>query len=58
VIEVDGPGHRGKWANDRSRDQLLEDAGIAYVLRIAVEDTENPMALNALIDRLLGRLAP
>lgn len=58
VIEVDGPGHRGKWASDRSRDQLLEDGGVAYVLRVTVEETEEPDTLRALIDRLLGRLAP
>lgn len=58
VIEVDGPGHRGKWSSDRSRDQLLEDAGVAYVLRVTVEETGDDTALEALIDRLLGRLAP
>ena len=56
VIEVDGPGHRGKWASDRSRDQLLEDAGIAYVLRVTVEETDDPATLRLLVDRLLGRL--
>lgn len=57
AIEVDGPSHRGKWANDRSRDQLLEDGGVAYVLRVTVEETADPDALARLVDRLLGRLA-
>jgi len=56
AIEVDGPGHRGKWASDRSRDQLLEDGGVTYVLRVTVEETTDPAMLDVLVDRLLGRL--
>jgi hypothetical protein len=58
VIEVDGPHHRGRWANDKSRDALFEDAGAAYVLRISVEDTAENQGLRTIIDRFLKRLAP
>jgi hypothetical protein len=43
VIEVDGPHHRQRWAADNTKDNLYEDAGVAYVQRITVEDTESPV---------------
>ena len=39
VIEVDGHHHKSRWANDRLGDEVLRDAGIAYVYRIPVEET-------------------
>ncbi len=57
VIEVDGTVHRGKWADDRSRDRLLEDAGIAYIDRIDVSDVHQPTELATFVRRFLGRLA-
>lgn len=58
VIEVDGAVHRGKWADDRSRDRLLEDAGIAYVDRIDVRDVAERAELDVFIRRFLARLTP
>jgi very-short-patch-repair endonuclease len=57
VIEVDGPTHRRKWASDRSRDRLLEDAGIAYIDRIAVEDTDDEAQVDQFVGRFVRRLA-
>lgn len=35
VVEIDGPLHRGRWANDQSRDRLLRRAGVAEIEHIA-----------------------
>lgn len=57
IIEVDGGTHRKKWADDKSRDQLLEDAGILRVERIDVEDAKNVVQVRTFVDRFLGRLS-
>lgn len=57
VIEVDGGTHRKKYADDKSRDRLLEDAGILRVERLDVEDANNPMQVRTFVDRFLGRLS-
>src|SRR5262249_42440218 len=31
AIEVDGSSHYRKWSSDRSKDQALEDSGVAFV---------------------------
>ncbi len=57
-IEVDGPHHsrHGRYAADRSKDALLEDGGLLFVRRIAVEDTRSAddvlLFLTACFDRL------
>lgn len=56
VIEVDGAVHNGKWSSDRSRDRLLQDAGVAYVDRIDVDDVNRPHELDTFIRRFLKRL--
>lgn len=58
VIEVDGPHHRTRWVNDRSRDRLLEDAGVMRVEHIAAEDTTSKEAVDAVLDRFLRLLEP
>jgi hypothetical protein len=57
VIEVDGPHHKHKWASDRSRDRLLEDAGIAYIDRIDAEDTGDPSQVDQFVGRFLQKLS-
>ena len=57
VIEVDGGAHHGRWAADRTRDRLLEDAGVAYVDRIPVEEARDPAEVRAFLDRFLFRLS-
>jgi len=56
VVEVDGNSHRNRWAADKTKDSLYEDAGIAYISRINVEDTKNPAEVDAFIERFLTRL--
>ncbi len=58
-IEVDGPHHakRGRYVADRSRDMLLEDAGLLFVRRIAVEDTRDPAVVDLFLDGCLSRIA-
>lgn len=57
-IEVDGPHHarRGRYVADRSRDLLFEDAGLLFVRRIAVEDTNDPQEVERFVLRCLTRL--
>ena len=55
-LEVDGPTHTSRYANDRSRDELLKDCGIVDVLRIAVEDTASDAAMKSHLDRMMNRL--
>lgn len=57
VIEVDGHHHGGRRAHDRSRDRLLENAGLAYVDRIGVEETDDTVELALFVERFLDRLA-
>jgi hypothetical protein len=56
AIEVDGATHSGKHASDRSRDRLLEDAGIARIDRIDVADAERPDEADRFVRRFLRRL--
>jgi hypothetical protein len=57
LIEVDGPHHRGRLANDVTRDRLWFSSGIAAIERILVEDTEDTVALQTLLARFISRLA-
>jgi hypothetical protein len=56
MIEVDGASHRQKWSNDKSRDQLFEDAGIFCVRHIEAEFTDDPRKVDEFIDRFLRKL--
>jgi hypothetical protein len=56
VIEVDGPHHRGRAANDHSRDGYLRDAGIRLVERVVVEDTIDAATLDQFVERFLMSL--
>lgn len=57
AIFVDGPHHRGRYADDQSQHRLYENAGLAYIERIHVEDTDDASAVEQLIERFLYRLA-
>ncbi|MEU4517077.1 hypothetical protein AB0G05_46990, partial [Nonomuraea wenchangensis] len=57
VIEIDGPQHRKRYAADKSKDYLLENAGIAFVSRIMPEDIDDPGELETFLDRFLRKLA-
>jgi very-short-patch-repair endonuclease len=56
VIEVEGPSHSGRRVADKLREKHLEEAGIVYVDRIAVEDTSSHEELDLAVSRFLTRL--
>jgi hypothetical protein len=56
VIEIDGATHHGRAAADRSRDRLLEDAGIRYVDRLDAESASDPKERDLFVERFLARL--
>lgn len=56
MIEVDGASHRQKWSNDKSRDQLFEDAGIFCVRHIEAEFTDDARKVDEFIERFLRKL--
>ena len=57
IVEVDGTSHAKKYANDKSRDEILEDSGFALVRRLDVKDAEDPTQAAAFVDRFLRKLA-
>jgi hypothetical protein len=57
AIEVDGPAHTGRAANDHSRDRLIQRSGVAFVERIAVADVDNPVELARFVSGFLRRLS-
>jgi hypothetical protein len=57
IIEVDGASHYGRSCADRSRDRLLEDAGIAYVDRLSAEEASNHLEAEVFVRRFLARLS-
>ena len=57
VLEVDGATHTARAAADRSRDRLLEDAGIAYVDHLDAESASDPAEAEQFVDRFVERLA-
>lgn len=55
VIEIDGSSHTGRYVNDRTRDELLSDHSLS-VLRIPVEDLNDPALVEDWVDRILQRV--
>jgi very-short-patch-repair endonuclease len=58
AIEIDGDSHRraNRYAADASRDDALRDAGI-HVERVVAEDMNRPEEVQALVRKVLDRLA-
>jgi hypothetical protein len=56
ILEIDGPHHNGRRANDISRDHLLRDAGVAVVDRIPVEALNDDAELEKARRRFLRML--
>ncbi len=56
LVEVDGSSHVKKYVSDKSRDNLLYDAGFAWVDRIDVQDAENETEAQVFVDRFIARL--
>ena len=57
IIEIDDPTHHGRWAADKSRDQVFEECGISLLRRITIEDAADPAERTEFITRFLERLA-
>ncbi len=56
VVEIDGPHHKGRASDDRSRDRLLQHAGVRYVDRIDVRDTTQRQDVEKFVTDFLKRL--
>ena len=57
AIEVDGPYHKGRAADDHKRKTLFRSAGVRLIERIDVDDTNDPQLLDRFVSRFLARLA-
>lgn len=57
VMEVDGSSHYGRAAADRSRDRLLEDAGVYYVDHLDAESASDSKECELFVERFIERLA-
>jgi hypothetical protein len=57
IVQVDGPQHRGRYANDDSRRRVYLHSGIAEVDHLPVEDTASDAELDEFVARFLKRLA-
>jgi len=55
AIEIDGSSHNGRYAADRSKDELLHDCNVP-VLRIPVEDLNDATLVADWVDRILARV--
>jgi hypothetical protein len=57
IVQVDGPHHRGRYANEATRRRIYVHSGIAEVDHLPVEDTVNDDELDEFVARFLKRLA-
>ncbi|NUP49888.1 MAG: hypothetical protein HOW97_21630 [Catenulispora sp.] len=56
IIEVDGPYHRGKLSDDKSRDRLLRHSGVKHVDRIDVQDATQKNEVHKFVIDFLRQL--
>lgn len=56
VIEIDGPHHKGRASNDKSRERLLRHAGVHYVDRLDVRDTTTRSEVEKFVADFLKQL--
>lgn len=57
IVQVDGPHHRGRYANEVSRRRVYLHSGVAEVDHLVVEDTEQDGELDEFVARFLQRLS-
>ncbi|MFD7946493.1 hypothetical protein [Streptomyces sp. NPDC059744] len=57
VIEVDGPHHKGRSSDDKSRERLLRHAGVKYIDRIDVRDVSTKEEAEKFVTDFLRHLA-
>jgi hypothetical protein len=56
VIEIDGPHHKGRASDDKSRERLLRHAGVHYVDRLDVQDTTQKAEVEKFVTDFLKQL--
>ncbi|MFD3491469.1 hypothetical protein ACFWWB_12960 [Streptomyces sp. NPDC058690] len=56
VIEVDGPHHKGRSSDDKSRERLLRHAGVKYIDRIDVRDASTKEEVEKFVTDFLRHL--
>ncbi|MFD5802525.1 hypothetical protein [Streptomyces sp. NPDC127020] len=56
VIEIDGPHHKGRSSDDKSRERLLRHAGVKYIDRIDVRDTSTKEEVEKFVTDFLRHL--
>ncbi|MFJ6100314.1 hypothetical protein ACIQHY_04830 [Streptomyces sp. NPDC092359] len=56
VIEIDGPHHKGRASDDKSRERLIRHAGIHYVDRLDVRDTTQKSEVEKFVTDFLKQL--
>lgn len=54
-VQIDGSGHRGRYAADRTQDELLMDHNLP-VLRFPVEDLNDRVLVEDWVDRIVSRV--
>ncbi|MFJ3594020.1 hypothetical protein ACIQUY_22065 [Streptomyces sp. NPDC090231] len=57
VIEIDGPHHKGRSSDDKSRERLLRNAGVKYIDRIDVRDTSTKEEVDKFVTDFLRHLS-
>ncbi|MEU5274724.1 hypothetical protein AB0G77_40835 [Streptomyces hygroscopicus] len=57
VIEIDGPHHKGRSSDDKSRERLLRHAGVKYIDRIDVRDASTKEEAEKFVTDFLRHLA-
>lgn len=55
AVEIDGSSHNGRYAADRSKDEMMRDCNVP-VIRVAVEDLNDPLLVADWVDRILSRV--
>ncbi|QEU93263.1 hypothetical protein [Streptomyces kanamyceticus] len=56
VIEIDGPHHKERASSDKSRDRLMQNAGVHYVDRLDVRDSTKKEEVEKFVATFLKRL--
>jgi hypothetical protein len=56
VIEIDGPHHKGRASDDKSRERLLRKAGIKHIDRIDVRDSTQKPEVEKFVTDFLNHL--
>ncbi|GAA0648150.1 hypothetical protein GCM10009548_12040 [Streptomyces malaysiensis subsp. malaysiensis] len=56
VIEIDGPHHKGRASDDKSRERLLRNAGVGYIDRLDVRDSTEKTEVEKFVTDFLKHL--